>query len=139
MRDRSDRFQVQSVPLAPAKPKRLGAYLVEAGLLTPAQIDVALNDQKIMSDMRFGEVLVARGWIKQQTLDYLIKKIIEPEQRAIQQERPLAGNSKRSHPPTVSPRENPTIPPKTNLSDVNDRKPLPSVQQQKDDGVSWVG
>ncbi len=74
MRDRSDRFQVQSVPLAPAKPKRLGAYLVEAGLLTPAQIDVALNDQKIMSDMRFGEVLVARGWIKQQTLDYLIKK-----------------------------------------------------------------
>jgi hypothetical protein len=131
MHDRSDRFQVQSVPLAPAKPKRLGAYLVEAGLLTPAQIDVALNDQKIMSEMRFGEVLVARGWIKQQTLDYLMKKIVEPEQRAVKQE--------RLSPPTVPPRESPTTPPKTNLSEgVNDRKPLPSVQK-KDDGVSWVG
>lgn len=135
MRDRSDRFQVQSVPLAPAKPKRLGAYLVEAGLLTPAQIDVALNDQKIMSDMRFGEVLVARGWIKQQTLDYLITKIIEPEQRAVRPD--------RSHPPTIPPDENPTIPPNlaktTNPGEgINDRKPLPSVQQ-KDDGVSWVG
>jgi hypothetical protein len=131
MRDRSDRFQVQSVPLAPAKPKRLGAYLVEAGLLTPAQIDVALNDQKIMSDMRFGEVLVARGWIKQQTLDYLMKKIIEPEQRAIRQE--------RSQPPTVPARENSTISPKVSLGEgVNDRKSLPSVQS-KDDGVSWVG
>ncbi|KAM3096611.1 hypothetical protein ACKFKG_10165 [Phormidesmis sp. 146-35] len=131
MRDRSDRFQVQTVPLAPTKPKRLGAYLVEAGLLTSAQIDVALNDQKIVGDMRFGEVLVARGWIKQQTLDYLIKKIIEPEQRAVKQERPT---------PTTPPREHPTIPPKTNLVEgVNDRKPLPSVQQQKDDGVSWVG
>ncbi|MGV0023424.1 hypothetical protein [Phormidesmis priestleyi] len=131
MRDRSDRFQVQTVPLAPAKPKRLGAYLVEAGLLTPAQIDVALNDQKIMSDMRFGEVLVARGWIKQQTLDYLMKKIIEPEQRAVKHERP--------HPPAVSSPENPTIPPKASLAEgVNDRKPLPSVQKE-DDGVSWVG
>jgi hypothetical protein len=43
--------------------KRLGGYLVEAGLLTPAQIDVALNDQKL-TGMRFGEILAARGWVK---------------------------------------------------------------------------
>jgi hypothetical protein len=61
--------------------KRLGAYLIEAGLITPAQVDVALNDQEFMADeMRFGDVLVARGWIKQQTLDYLMEKIVEPEQ-----------------------------------------------------------
>ncbi|MCY7321360.1 MAG: hypothetical protein LH660_06055, partial [Phormidesmis sp. CAN_BIN36] len=62
--------------------KCLGYYLIEAGLITQAQVEVALNDQKIMDDMRFGEVLVARGWMKQQTLDYLIRKIVEPEQRA---------------------------------------------------------
>jgi hypothetical protein len=61
--------------------KRLGAYLIEAGLITPAQVDVALNDQEFMEDeMRFGDVLVARGWIKQQTLDYLMEKVVEPEQ-----------------------------------------------------------
>ncbi len=62
--------------------KRLGAYLIEAGLITPGQVDVALNDQAFMQDdrMRFGDVLVARGWVKQQTLDYLMTKVVEPEQ-----------------------------------------------------------
>jgi hypothetical protein len=61
--------------------KRLGAYLIDAGLITPGQVDVALNDQEFMEDrMRFGDVLVARGWVKQQTLDYLIEKVVEPEQ-----------------------------------------------------------
>jgi hypothetical protein len=61
--------------------KRLGAYLIDAGLITPSQVDVALNDQEFMDDgMRFGDVLVARGWVKQQTLDYLIEKVVEPEQ-----------------------------------------------------------
>ena len=63
--------------------KRLGGYLVEAGLLTPAQIDVALNDQK-SSGKRFGEVLAARGWVKQQTIEYLMQKVILPEQEALQ-------------------------------------------------------
>jgi hypothetical protein len=62
--------------------KRLGTYLIEAGLITPGQVDVALNDQEFMEDrMKFGDVLVARGWIKQQTLDYLIEKVVDPEQQ----------------------------------------------------------
>lgn len=94
----------------------LGAYLVEAGLITPAQIEVALNDQKIRSDMRLGEVLVARGWIKQQTLDYLIQKIIEPEQKA----------ARHAVPPPPPPRPQMT----------HQRKmPLPSI----DEDVTWVG
>ncbi len=60
--------------------KRLGSYLVDAGLVTLAQIDVALNDQEFMDDMRIGDILVTRGWIKQQTLDFVIDKVVDPEQ-----------------------------------------------------------
>ncbi len=117
--------------------KCLGYYLVEAGLITQAQVDVVLNDQKIMDDMRFGEVLVARGWIKQQTLDYLIKKIVEPEQRA----------AKASQQKSITPNASPIAaivnsPPPEAAAKLpaviqNERKPLPSLPT--DDGVSWAG
>jgi hypothetical protein len=64
--------------LAPRK-KLLGGYLLDAGLLTQAQIDVALQDQK-MTGLRLGEVLAARGWVKQETIDYLMEKVVLPEQ-----------------------------------------------------------
>jgi hypothetical protein len=77
--------------------KRLGSYLIDAGLITPGQIEVALNDQQVMDGgMRFGEILVTRGWIKQQTLDYLIHKVIEPEQTAAQQAPKTAAPMDRS-------------------------------------------
>lgn len=62
-------------------PKRLGNYLIEAGLLTPAQVEVVLHDQQQLQ-MRFGEILAARGWVKQTTIDYLMQKIIMPERQA---------------------------------------------------------
>ncbi|HEY9846959.1 MAG TPA: hypothetical protein V6D03_12285, partial [Candidatus Caenarcaniphilales bacterium] len=58
--------------------KRLGSYLVEAGLLTPEQLNLALADQA-ESGTRLGEVLAEKGWIKQQTIDYLMEKVILPE------------------------------------------------------------
>jgi len=58
--------------------KRLGSYLVEAGLLTQVQIDVALADQAA-TGMRFGDILVLRGWIKEQTVEYFMNKLILPE------------------------------------------------------------
>jgi hypothetical protein len=58
--------------------KRLGDYLVEAGLLTQAQIEVALADQAT-TNLRFGEVLIRRGWVKEETIEYLMKKVILPE------------------------------------------------------------
>lgn len=64
-----------------AEVKRLGTYLVEAGLLTEAQIKVALADQKA-TGVRFGEILVSRGWLKQQTIEYLMEKIISPERES---------------------------------------------------------
>ncbi len=51
--------------------KLLGQLLKEAGLLTDQQIELALFDQST-SGLRFGEILVRRGWIKQQTLDYFL-------------------------------------------------------------------
>lgn len=65
--------------------KKLGNYLVDAGLVTLAQIDVALNDQEFMDDMRIGDILVTRGWIKQQTLDFVIDKVVDPEQSIARQ------------------------------------------------------
>lgn len=63
--------------------KPLGGYLVEAGLISPAQVNVALADQE-ESEMRFGQILVARNWIKEQTIDFIIDKVIRPEQKGFQ-------------------------------------------------------
>ncbi|MBP0000221.1 MAG: hypothetical protein J7641_14685 [Cyanobacteria bacterium SID2] len=62
--------------------KRLGMYLLEAGLLSPAQIQVAAYDRKV-TGKKFSEVIVDRGWVKQQTIDFIIKRVIVPEQRAL--------------------------------------------------------
>ncbi|WP_299411495.1 hypothetical protein [Acaryochloris sp. IP29b_bin.148] len=63
--------------------KKLGNYLMEAGLLTAAQIEVALADQQI-TGMRLGEVLVRRGWVKEETIEYLMQKVILPERTSPQ-------------------------------------------------------
>jgi len=61
--------------------KRLGSYLIDAGLLTPAQVEVVLHDQQ-QTRIRFGEILAARVRVKQKTIDYLMQKIIIPERQA---------------------------------------------------------
>lgn len=66
-----------------ADSKKLGNYLMEAGLLTSAQIEVALADQQI-TGMRLGEVLVRRGWVKEETIEYLMQKVILPERTSDQ-------------------------------------------------------
>ncbi len=63
-------------------PTRLGSYLIEAGLITPAQVAVVLNDQNFTHDMKFGEVLVARGWVKPETIEFVMKRVVEPERQA---------------------------------------------------------
>ena len=58
--------------------KPIGAYLVEAGLLTDAQVGVALADQS-MTSMLFGEIIVTRGWVKEQTIEYIMHRVVIPE------------------------------------------------------------
>lgn len=149
MRDGSSRYQVQTVPgVMPAK--RLGGYLIEAGLLTTAQVDVALNDQEA-TGLRFGEVIAARGWVKQQTIDYLMKKVVVPERKAIRQRqgqtrttseqmtanRPTAGHTTSQN--TDARRSRPSDGGSSfGRRDVPISKPLPPVSSSDGD-VSWVG
>ncbi|NJK40222.1 MAG: hypothetical protein HC934_00535 [Acaryochloridaceae cyanobacterium SU_2_1] len=58
--------------------KKIGSYLIEAGLLSSAQLELVLADQKL-TGMRFGEILVSRGWLKAQTIEFLMANIILPQ------------------------------------------------------------
>lgn len=60
--------------------KRIGGYLVDAGLLSLAQVEVVLSDQEL-TGMRFGEILVTRGWLKSQTIEFLFHNVILPQRR----------------------------------------------------------
>lgn len=56
---------------------RLGAYLVEAGLVTSTQVDQALLEQKT-SNKHLGEILVTHGWVTTQTIEYMMKYLSNP-------------------------------------------------------------
>ncbi|NJR65238.1 MAG: hypothetical protein HC772_07810 [Leptolyngbyaceae cyanobacterium CRU_2_3] len=103
MRDKSDRYQVQPVPSG-VLPKRLGTYLVDAGLLSSDQIKVVLNDQQ-STGMRFGEIVAARGWLKEQTIEWIIQKVIEPERHQRKHSSaaqvPSSANGSHSRPPNL--------------------------------------
>ncbi|MCM1981875.1 hypothetical protein [Lyngbya confervoides] len=58
--------------------KRIGSYLIDAGLLDPNQVDVILADQA-QTHLRFGDIAVARGWVSPATIEFLCSYIIEPE------------------------------------------------------------
>lgn len=64
--------------------KRIGGYLIEAGLLSPAQVEVVLSDQEL-TGMRFGEILVSRGWLKSQTIEFLFQNVILPRRTLAKQ------------------------------------------------------
>ncbi len=49
---------------------RLGQMLILAGLVSPSQVEIALIDQQMSPHLRLGEILVLRGWLKQETVDY---------------------------------------------------------------------
>ncbi|MEY2977879.1 MAG: hypothetical protein ACO3NK_16510 [Prochlorotrichaceae cyanobacterium] len=54
--------------------KRLGDHLIEAGLITPWQLEVVIYDQQ-STGMRLGEILVARGWVKEEILEDLADRL----------------------------------------------------------------
>jgi hypothetical protein len=71
---------IDDIKQSQLKAKPLGVYLVEAGIVTSDQINKALEEQQ-ESGRRLGEILVTRGWVGQQTIEYLIEKLVLPEQR----------------------------------------------------------
>jgi tetratricopeptide (TPR) repeat protein len=54
--------------------KRLGEVLQQAGLISAIQIEIALRDQTQVNNMRIGEILASRGWIKQETADFFAER-----------------------------------------------------------------
>lgn len=61
----------------------MGHYLVEAGLLSIAQVEMILRDQEY-TELRFGEIAALRGWVKQETVEFLMKRVILPEREVWQ-------------------------------------------------------
>jgi hypothetical protein len=64
--------------------KPLGIILQQAALISPAQIQLVLQDQTIYTDLKFGEILALRGWVKQETSDFFAcewSKIISDTKR----------------------------------------------------------
>lgn len=64
---------------APSR-KKIGSYLVEAGLVKPEQLSHALAQQK-NSKLRVGDILVQQGWVTEQTLEYVVDKVMVPERK----------------------------------------------------------
>ena len=52
----------------------IGQYLMAARLLDREQIDLILDQQR-RQPIRFGELAVARNFVKRQTLDFLLKRL----------------------------------------------------------------
>lgn len=61
-----------------SRTKRIGQYLVEAGLVSRSHIETALAEQQV-NGRRLGEILVQSGKLKQQTVEYLMENIIVPD------------------------------------------------------------
>ena len=145
MQDKIDRHPV-SATVNP--PKQIGSYLLEAGLLTNDQIRVILNDQQA-TGMRFGEIVVARGWMKEQTIEWIVEKVVEPERKLHQKLKAQPVNNisalEKPQTPQVSPSPR-IIAPATSANakqtftrrDLPISKPLPSVNSSDND-VNWVG
>ena len=53
--------------------KPLGEILVEAGLVSLAQIEIALQEQS-QSNLKIGEILALHGWVQQETADFFVEK-----------------------------------------------------------------
>lgn len=56
---------------APPKRKLLGERLIEAGLVTPDQIDLALREQKRTGE-RIGEILISLGFVTQELISSVL-------------------------------------------------------------------
>jgi hypothetical protein len=113
--------------------KPLGVYLVEAGLLSDAQVGVALADQNF-SSLRFGEIVATRGWVKEQTIEYLMQKIVIPERIADAKSSKELEVGLLRQPPASPYRTNPGTPIAVNTSRTDKAKTSPS-----EDGVNWIG
>ncbi|GAB4533255.1 MAG: hypothetical protein Tsb0014_18460 [Pleurocapsa sp.] len=55
------------------KPKRIGAILQEADLVSISQIERALESKEQYPHLRLGELLAMHGWVKSETADFFVQ------------------------------------------------------------------
>ncbi|WP_036478675.1 hypothetical protein [Myxosarcina sp. GI1] len=65
------------------RPKLIGRVLLEADLVSPPQLDVALHDRLAYPDFRLGEILAMRGWLKSETADFFAEDWLELTRKQI--------------------------------------------------------
>lgn len=111
--------------------KLIGSYLVEAGLIAPAQVEVALYDQQL-TGMRFGEILAARGWVKQETIEFFMERVAIPSCETTNlNSLPLRKSTQAKHAPTD-----------LQNAMLSRRRPIAKstiLATAVDDEVKWVG
>ena len=57
---------------------RIGELLKQAGLITEAQIQVALQDRTVYQGLyRLGEIFALRGWLQQETVEFFAEDLAE--------------------------------------------------------------
>lgn len=54
--------------------KPLGQLLNEAGLISAQQIEIALRDQFDNPEVKIGQIMAAKGWIRQKTADFFVEQ-----------------------------------------------------------------
>ena len=66
------------------KPKQpLGQYFKQAALLSDQQIELILEEQK-QTNLRFGELAISKGWLKQTTVDFFLKYLAPESQSRLE-------------------------------------------------------
>lgn len=72
----ADFFAERWFRIADEQPKQpLGQYLKQAALLNEEQIQIILAEQK-QTQVKFGELAIAKGWLKRATLNFFLRYLI---------------------------------------------------------------
>ncbi|MBR8830254.1 MAG: hypothetical protein N5P05_003346 [Chroococcopsis gigantea SAG 12.99] len=58
----------------PVESQKLGEILETAYLITPTQLEEALREQSDKPYKKLGEIIAAKGWLKQETADFFAGK-----------------------------------------------------------------
>jgi hypothetical protein len=71
--------------IAPTKP--VGSVLTAAGLISSAQLEIILQDQQRQPNLRFGDILELRGWLKRDSIEFFAEQW--PKLRNQHRDKPL--------------------------------------------------
>ncbi len=104
----------------------IGQLLKRAGLLSDAQIQLALMDQG-HHNLMFGEILVMRGWLKPQTLRFFLDNFRRAQEAS--QHQPLTAPMPQMASPS-SPPIDPVASPQAPVNLPKDPAPVPTLSAE---------